>query len=124
MQGGSRQPPRQVAAAGGREPLPERVVESTAEYLRAIAKAKSIRLLEELSGGEASVQELADRLGLAHQNASHHLAALWRAGILARRSDGLTVLYEIEDWSAWWVIEQLARSLRPAAGDRVRAAAE
>lgn len=107
---GRRSPPR--------EPLPEPLVELTARYLRILAKAKSIRLLEELSGGEAGVQELADRLGLTHQNASHHLQGLWRAGIVARRADGLTNLYAIEDWSAWWVIEQLTRSLGSGEADR------
>ncbi len=98
-------------APARRERLSECLVEQAAEYLRVLSKPKSIRLLEELSGGEAGVQELADRLGLTHQNASHHLLALWRSGILTRRSEGLTTLYGIEDWSAWWVIEELVRSL-------------
>jgi Predicted transcriptional regulators len=91
-----------------REPLPERVVELTAQRLRVMAKAKRIALLEALGAGEAGVQELADRVGLAHQNASHHLALLWRAGILSRRSEGAMTLYAIDDWSAWWVVEQIA----------------
>lgn len=118
-----RQPPSRSLSPGGgapaREPLPERVVELTAQRLRSIAKAKSIRLLEALNDdGEAGVQELADRLGLAHQNASHHLSLLWRAGILSRRSEGLATIYAIEDWSAWWVIEQIARLLQSTAGEQ------
>lgn len=92
-----------------REPLPERIVELTAERLRVMAKAKSIVLLEALNEGESTVQELADRVGLAHQNASHHLSLLWQAGIISRRSLGSMTLYVIEDWSAWWVVEQIAR---------------
>jgi DNA-binding transcriptional ArsR family regulator len=92
-----------------REPLSERVVELTAGRLRVIAKAKSIALLEALNDGEAGVQELADQVGLAHQNASHHLTLLWQAGIVSRRSEGTTTLYTIDDWSAWWVVEQIAR---------------
>jgi DNA-binding transcriptional ArsR family regulator len=91
-----------------REPLPEEVVELTAERLRVVAKAKRIALLEALRDGEATVQELADRVGLAHQNASHHLALLWQAGILSRRHEATTTLYAIDDWSAWWVVEQVA----------------
>jgi DNA-binding transcriptional ArsR family regulator len=97
--------------AGGpqpREPLPEQVVELTAQRLAVMAKAKRITLLEALGDGEAGVQELADRVGLAHQNASHHLALLWQAGILSRRSEGTMTLYAIDDWSAWWVVEQIA----------------
>lgn len=99
------------ACAASREPLSERVRELTAERLRVLAKAKSIALLEALNDGEASVQELADRLGLAHQNASHHLALLWRAKILKRRSESTMTLYAIDDWSAWWTVDQVARSV-------------
>lgn len=92
-----------------REPLAESVIEMTAERLRIMAKAKRIALLQALNDGEAGVQELADRVGLAHQNASHHLILLWKAGILSRRCEGTMTLYVIEDWSAWWVVEQIAR---------------
>ena len=93
----------------GREPLPEEVVELTAQRLRVMAKAKRIALLEALNEGEAGVQELADRVGLPHQNASHHLTLLWQAGILSRRPEGSMTLYTVTDWSAWWVVEQIAR---------------
>lgn len=95
-----------------REPLGAEVVELTAQRLRAIAEPNRIVLLEALSDGEAAVQELGDYAGLPHQNASHHLALLWREGILTRRSEGRTTLYGIDDWSAWWVIEQIAGSLQ------------
>lgn len=97
--------------SGGRPPrelLTVEVVELTAERLRVIATAKRIALLDRLKDGEMGVQELADCVGLAHQNASHHLALLWRAGILTRRREGPMTLYAIEDWTAWWVIEQIA----------------
>lgn len=81
----------------------------TAERLRVLATARRIALLEELAHGEAGVQELADRVGFPHQNVSHNLTLLWRAGILSRRSECKMTLYAIEDWSAWWVVEQIAR---------------
>lgn len=92
-----------------REPLLEGVIELTAERLGILAKTTRIALLDALNEGEAGVQELADRVGLAHQNASHHLTLLWKAGILSRRCQGTMTLYAIEDWSAWWVVEQIAR---------------
>lgn len=100
------------------EPLSAEVVELVAERLRAVAKAKSIALLDALRDGEGGVQELADRLGLTHQNASHHLGLLWRAGILSRRRDGPMTFYAIEDWSAWWVIEQMADLARSTLEER------
>src|SRR5689334_3169836 len=93
---------------GRRASMSQEVRAATAERLRVLGKEKSIALMEALSEGEASVQELADRIGVAHQNASHHLTALRRAGIIDRRVDGPTSIYAIEDWAAWWVIQQLA----------------
>ncbi|HWB69636.1 MAG TPA: ArsR family transcriptional regulator [Solirubrobacterales bacterium] len=90
------------------ERLPSDVVELTAARLRVLGKAKSIALLDALRGGEATVQDLADEVGLAHQNTSHHLAALWREGIVSRRAEGPSTLYALEDWGAWWVVEQIA----------------
>lgn len=86
----------------------------TATRLKVIAKASRIALLEALNSGEAGVQELADRVGLPHQNASHHLTILWDAGILSRRRQWNTTLYSISDWSAWWVVEQIARWVQSA----------
>jgi DNA-binding transcriptional ArsR family regulator len=90
------------------QPLSRRVAELTAERLRVIAERNRIALLEALRDGEAGVQELADRVDLPHQNASHHLGVLWRAGVLNRRREGTVTLYAIEDWSAWWIVEQIA----------------
>jgi ArsR family transcriptional regulator len=82
---------------------------ATAERLRILGKEKAIALVEALATeGEASVQELADRLGVSHQNASHHLSLLRQAGVVRRRTEGPTSIYALEDWAAWWVIRQLA----------------
>lgn len=92
-----------------REPLPKDVVELTAQRLRVLAEPNRIALLEALNNGEAGVQELADEVGLSHQTASHYLALLHDAGLLSRRRVGSTTRYTVSDWSAWWVIEQIAR---------------
>lgn len=91
-----------------REPLSAAAVESIAGRLGIMAAERRIALLEALTDGEAGVQELADRVGLPHQNVSHNLNLLWRAGILSRRSECKRTLYAIEDWSAWWIVEQIA----------------
>lgn len=92
-----------------RASLPADVVELTAQRLRVIAEPTRIALLDALHPGEAGVQELADQIGLSHQIVSHHLKALWQAGVLARRRVGTMTLYAVSDWSAWWVVEQIAR---------------
>jgi len=92
-----------------REPLPPEIVELTAQRLGVMAHPSRIALLELLNDGEAGVQELADVVGLPHQIASRHLAILHQAGMLSRRRLGAMTLYTVTDWSAWWVIEQIAR---------------
>jgi ArsR family transcriptional regulator len=104
---------------GGRQ-LDHGVIEETASRLRILGDAKRIALLEALAAeGEASVQELADRICVSHQNASHHLSLLRRAGVVGRRVDGPTSIYAIEDWTAWWVVSQLTGLLsEETASDR------
>jgi DNA-binding transcriptional ArsR family regulator len=81
----------------------------TAQRLRIMAEPNRIALLEVLNRGEAVVQSLADEVGLPHQNVSQHLGILHKAGLVSRRREGAMSLYAISDWSAWWVIEQIAR---------------
>jgi DNA-binding transcriptional ArsR family regulator len=103
-------------SAMGQEPrvlVSAEVKQITAERLWVLGKVKAISLVEALSQGEASVQELADAIGVSHQNASHHLALLRRAGIVEKRSDGPTSIYAIEDWGAWWVVQQIAGAVAP-----------
>ncbi|HSS41635.1 MAG TPA: metalloregulator ArsR/SmtB family transcription factor [Solirubrobacterales bacterium] len=92
-----------------REPLARDVVDLTAQRLCVMAHPSRIALLELLNDGEAGVQEMADAVGLTHQIASRHLAILHQAGMLSRRRQGAMTLYAVTDWSAWWVIEQIAR---------------
>jgi len=100
-----------------REPLPEQVVELTARRLQVIAEPTRIALLEALNEGEAGVQELADRIGLPHQNVSQHLTRLHQAGIVERRRSGTATLHELADW-AWWVVEQIARWVQSCQDDQ------
>ena len=95
----------------GRESLVPEAIESAASRLRVISDPVRIALLEALSEGEGAVTELAERSGLPHQNVSHHLVVLHQAGILARRREGKLSLYSMADWSAWWVVEQITRSI-------------
>ena len=98
-----------LAHVPARAALDRVVAEQIASSLRILGDTKRIALLEALAtGGEASVQELADRISVSHQNASHHLSLLRRSGVIGRRVDGPTSMYAIEDWTAWWVVSQLA----------------
>lgn len=110
---------RRVLAA--REPLPDEAVESIATWLRVIGEPNRIRLIEILNSGGTGVQDLADRLGTTRQNVSKHLAVLHQAGIVTRRRSKNCVTYELCDWSGWWVIEQVGRSVAAALEERFSA---
>lgn len=80
--------------------------------LRVICESTRVQLMALLDQeGSATVQELADRLPSTHQNVSKHLRTLHDAGMVARRRDGNRVYYELADWSALWLVEQIATSI-------------
>jgi DNA-binding transcriptional ArsR family regulator len=103
------------AAAGSArrdEPFAEETVESLAETLRILADPTRIRLIEALNGrGRASVGVLAAYLPVTRQGVSRQLGILHRAGLVSRRREGMSVSYELTDWTGWWLIEQLAAAL-------------
>lgn len=103
-----------VAPSPRRGSLGAEAIETTASRLRVIADPVRIALLEALNGGEGAVWDLAEQVDLPHKNVSHHLLALYQAGVLSRRRVGKLVHYAVADWSAWWVVEQLARSVEAA----------
>ena len=103
-----------AARAPGNRQLAANVIELTAERLRVVAEPNRIGIMAVLNEmGEATVQELADCLGAPHQRVSKHLAVLHYSGIVSRRrGEGTTILYRLIDWSSWWVVEQIAGSVR------------
>lgn len=70
-----------------------------------------------LNEGEATVQELTDRLMTTHQNVSKHLGVLYQAGMVSRRKEGTSVRYALVDWTGWWLVEQIGASVAAQADD-------
>lgn len=97
--------------APSRPPLADEAIESVASWLQVIAEPTRIRLMERLGSGGANVQGLASQLGTTRQNVSKHLGILRQAGIVNRRRSGNWVLYELVDFSGWWMVEQAAAAL-------------
>ena len=98
------------------EPLPDALVELVAERFRVIGEPTRIRILEKLRAGEASVQELADALGLSQQNVSKHLTVLARVGIVGRRRLGTFAYYRITDESVLAMCEQVCGAVQRNVG--------
>jgi len=94
--------------------------DSFAEVGKALSHGSRLEILEQLAQGERSVEELADRAGLAVANASQHLRLMQRAGLLASRREGKHVLYRHSDPS----VLQLVAALRKIAERKNAAARE
>jgi DNA-binding transcriptional ArsR family regulator len=78
--------------------LNENNAELIARRFRALSDPTRLRILNQLRDDvEASVGELAERLGGSQQNVSKHLGALLAEGFVSRRKQGTSSIYRISD---------------------------
>ncbi|HQT53351.1 MAG TPA: metalloregulator ArsR/SmtB family transcription factor, partial [Phenylobacterium sp.] len=68
-----------------------------ADIARALGNAHRLDLLEHLAQGERSVEALAGKAGLTVANASQHLQALRRVGLVVGERRGKQVVYRITE---------------------------
>ena len=66
-----------------------------AEFFKTLGHPARIRILELLAEGERSVTELMPVVGLESSHLSQQLAVLRRAGLVAARKQGNTVIYSM-----------------------------
>ena len=71
--------------------------QSIAKVAQALASGNRLQLLEFMAQGERSVDALAAMAGVTVANASQHLQALRRAGLVVSRKDGQRVYYRVAD---------------------------
>lgn len=89
-----------------------RALELVTERLRIVAEPTRVRILRELDrDGGATVQEVCDAIGVAHQNVSKHLMVLYGAGLLSRMREGRSTRYVLRDWTMLWVVDKVAESV-------------
>ena len=93
------------------------VLALVADRMRAIGDPLRLRLLSLLRERDATVGELTALVGASQQNVSHHLAVLYRDGILTRRKEGRKVWYSLHDETVSAVCDAVCESVtRQAAG--------
>ena len=86
-----------------------------ASVAAALASGRRAEIVDLLSQGERSVEDIADEIGQTVANTSHHLRAMARAGVLTTRREGTRIFYALasdrvgEAWAA----------LRDVAGEHV-----
>ena len=77
-----------------------------AQVAKALASGRRAEIVDLLSQGERSVDDIAGELEQSVANTSHHLRAMARAGLLTTRRDGTRIYYALaservgELWSA------------------------
>lgn len=71
--------------------------ENLAQVGRALGNGRRLELLERLAQAEASVETLAQGIGLTTANASQHLQNLRRAGLVTARRDSRQMIYRLTD---------------------------
>ncbi|MEV6648535.1 metalloregulator ArsR/SmtB family transcription factor [Amycolatopsis sp. NPDC051371] len=68
---------------------------TTADTFNAVAEPRRRQILDVLMGGERSVGDLVDQLGLAQPQVSKHLRVLREVGAVDVRGDGRQRLYRL-----------------------------
>lgn len=98
--------------------LPTPLLETTARMLRCLGHPVRLRILDLLERrSEATVSEIHDALDLEQAVCSQHLGLMRDKGILARRKDGVNVLYSLGDPRALKVLACLRGSVAGAEGE-------
>jgi ArsR family transcriptional regulator len=73
----------------------DEVFASAAELFRLLATPMRLKIISALCGREKNVSQLLAEIDTTQPNMSQHLAALYRAGVLARRRDATQIYYRI-----------------------------
>ena len=89
-----------------------------AEILRAIAQETRLSILELLRNGERCVCEIFPAINQEQSNVSRHLNMMQKAGILARRKDGLRIYYAVKHPEVLAIIDLAAVVLKNETGRR------
>lgn len=87
--------------------LSDHALELIARRFRALSELSRLKLIIALEDGEKNVTRLVEETGLTQANVSRHLQTLIEAGILARRKEGLSVIYSIADPSIFDLCQQV-----------------
>ena len=85
--------------------------DALAESAKALANGRRAELVDVLSQGERSVEELAEEIDQSVANTSQHLQRLLKAGLVTSRRDGTRIHYSL----ASPVVGTLWRAMRDAA---------
>ena len=85
--------------------------DALAEAAKALASGRRAEIVDILSQGERSVDELAEEIGQSTANTSQHLQRLLRAGLVRTRRSGTRIIYSLSGPKVgrlWRMLRQVA----------------
>jgi len=88
-----------------RTKLTPEVLALIGERFKVLAEPARLQILQTLRGGELTVSQLVAKTGLGQGNVSKHLQLLHAHGFVARRKEGLHVVYALTDRSVFRLCE-------------------
>ncbi len=78
--------------------IPDQVLLLMAEKFRMLSEPTRLMILRTLmTEGELNVTQIVEQIGSTQANVSKHLKQLADAGLVARRKEGLNVIYRLDD---------------------------
>lgn len=74
---------------------PDHVFDKAAELFRVMSAPMRLKVISCLCDGEQNVTYLLSKIETTQPNMSQHLNTLYKAGVLAKRRDGVQIYYRI-----------------------------
>lgn len=90
-------PTRSAKEAHAELNRPDAVFDMASELFKLLSAPMRLKILSCLRDGEQNVSYLLSKIDTTQPNMSQHLNTLYRAGVLARRREGIQILYRISD---------------------------
>ena len=84
-----------ASASASAETESDQVFASAAELFKLMATPIRLKIISALCGHEKNVSQLLHEIETTQPNMSQHLAALYRAGVVAKRRDATQIYYRI-----------------------------
>lgn len=108
----------------GRREAKDAIFDTLAGVAKALGSGRRTEIIDVLSQGERSVEDLAGVIEQSTANTSHHLQVLARSGLVDSRRDGTRVYYHLAServGDLWAALRDVASERVPGFEDLVRA---
>jgi ArsR family transcriptional regulator len=89
-----------------------------AEILKAIAQPTRMKIIEFLRDGERCVCEIFPAITEEQSNTSRHLNMMQNCGILARRKEGIKIMYRLKHPEVLEILELASAILKKELSDK------